>query len=212
MKIGFTFLLLWASIVGVVGQNWEQAMQKEGVTVWTRKLNWSQYKEFKGETVINSGLSDILSVFDDVTTYTHWIHNCIEALQISRESAFRGVRYTAIKAPWPVSDRDVVFKYTISQDPISKVVTLKLIGQKGLLPDKGRVRMTYMISSYQFIPLSKKETKVIYQSHNDPAGSIPTALINKMITETPFNTLVKLRKFVTSGNYKKQLFKEIKEF
>lgn len=212
MKFRFTLIILWATISSLFAQNWEPQICKEGVTVWTRKISWSDYKEFKGETIINGSLNDILSVFDDISSYTKWIYNCIEAKQIKRESAKRGIRYTAIKAPWPVSDRDVVFEYTVSQNINTKTVSVKLIGIKGVVPDCGRVRMTYMISSYEFTPVDKNKIKVIYQSHNDPAGSVPKSIVNTMITDTPFYTLLKLRELVKSGNYHKQIFKEIIEF
>ncbi len=211
MKIRFTIIILFATLSSLVAQNWEQEFTKDGVTVWTRKKSWSAYKEFKGEVVINANLCSILSVFDDINTYTKWLYNCIEAKQINQESKTKGVRYTAIKAPWPVSDRDIVFQYYVTQNKATKSVTLGLKGIKGMVPDCGRVRMTYMIGSYELIPLAKNKTKVIYQSHNDPAGSVPTAIINKTITETPYNTLLNLRKLVVSGNYKKQVYQEITE-
>lgn len=212
MKIRFTIIILFTTITSLFSQTWEQVLSKDAITIWTRKVSWSEYKEFKGETTINANLNTILSVFDDLTTYTKWVHNCIEATQIKRESSSRGTRYIAIKSPWPVSDRDVVFEYTVSQNRTTKVVNLKLIAVKGVVPDKGRVRMTYMISNYELTPLNKNKTKVIYQSHNDPAGSVPTAIINKTLTETPYNTLHKLKQVIASGKYKKQIFKEILEF
>lgn len=212
MKIRFTLFLIVVTISSLFAQNWEQKTHKDGITVWTRKVNQSDFKEFKGETIINGSLSDILSVFDDINCYTKWIHNCIEAKQVKRESAMKGTRYTAIKTPWPVSDRDVVFDYTVTQNRATKVVTSKLVGVKGGVPDKGRVRMTYMVGSYELTPIGKNKTKVAFQSHNDPAGKVPTSLVNQMITDTPYHTLIKLRALVHSGNYHKQIFKEITEF
>ncbi len=212
MKFRLLFLLLIASISSLIAQDWEQQFSKEGVSVWTRKISWSDYKEFKGETTVNGSLNEILSILDDINCYTKWVYNCIEAKQIKRESAFRGIRYTAIKAPWPVTDRDVVFEYTVSQNRTTKVVNIKLIGIKGVVPEKGRVRMTYMIGNYQLTPIGKNKTKVIFQSHNDPAGSVPTSIVNKMITDTPYNTLLNLKTLIKSGNYRKQVFNEIIEF
>lgn len=212
MKFRLLFLLLIASISSLIAQDWEQQFSKEGVSVWTRKISWSDYKEFKGETTVNGSLNEILSILDDINCYTKWVYNCIEAKQIKRESAFRGIRYTAIKAPWPVTDRDVVFEYTVSQNRTTKVVNIKLIGIKGVVPEKGRVRMTYMIGNYQLTPIGKNKTKVIYQSHNDPSGSVPTSIVNKMITDTPYNTLLNLKTLIKSGNYRKQVFNEIIEF
>lgn len=212
MKIRFTFLILFATISALFAQNWDQVLSKDGITVWTRTVSWSDYKEFKGETIINSNLENIISVFDDISTYTKWVHNCIVAEQIKRESDFRGTRYTAIKAPWPVKDRDVVFDYTVTQNRTTKAVSLKLIAKKGIIPDRGRVRMTYMISSYEIIPLDKSRIKVIYQSHNDPAGSVPTAIVNQTLTDTPYYTLLNLKKVIASGKFKKTVHKGLLEY
>jgi hypothetical protein len=209
LKLFVLFLLISPTIFA---QNWEQALSKDGITIWTRKISWSDYKEFKGETIINSNLENILSVFDDLSTYKDWVYNCISSEQIKRESLFRGTRYIAIKAPWPVKDRDVVFEYTVSQNKTTKVLTIKMIAIKGVVPDRGRVRMTFMIGSYEFTPIAKNKTKVVYLSHNDPAGSVPTAIINKTITDTPYYTLFNLKNVIASGKFKKQTHKEILEY
>lgn len=212
MRIRLTLILLIITTPTLFAQNWNQALSKEGITVWTRDVSGSDYKEFKSEVIINGTLNNIISIFEDLSTYPKWIHNCIEAEQIQKKGPLHGIRYTAIKSPWPITDRDVVFEYTVLQSKSSKIISIKLNSIKGLVPDRGRVRITQMISNYTLTPLTKNLTKITYQSHNNPAGNIPPSLANKSFTENPYHTLFKLRQLIASGNYKKQIFKEITEY
>jgi len=206
------FVILIINSTSIYSQAWEQELNKNNITVWTRKLSWSAYKEFKAETTINSTLSDILSVFDDISNYPSWVYNCISTDIISKESIYKGTVYIAIKAPWPVSDRDMVYQYSASQNATTKAIIIRMKAIKSNYPIKGKVRMTFMIGSYELIPIAKNKVKVVYQSHNDPSGEIPKAIVNKMITDTPYNTLLNLRTLVESKKFKKQIYKEVIEF
>jgi hypothetical protein len=44
---------------------------------------------------------------------------------------------------------------------------------------------------------------VTWQHHTEPGGSIPNWLVNKLIVDTPFNTLRNLRSIVQEEKYEK---------
>ena len=192
-------------------QEWNLEFEKNGIKVYTRKLDWSKIKEFKGETIINTNLGSIVSVFDDVNNYTKWVYNCVEAYRLKKESDFKGYIYTAIKTPWPVTNRDVVYQYSVSQNKTTKEVSFNVLAVKGMIPDKGNVRMTYMKSSYLLTPLDKNKVKVVFQNHSDPAGDVPESIINMFIKDTPYYTLLNLKRMIESPSFKKQFNDKILE-
>lgn len=206
-------ITLFALIQNVIfAQDWKLEMDKNNVKVWTRKLDWSNVKEFKGETIINSNLGSIVFVFDDVNNYTKWVYNCYESYRVKRESDFKGYIYTAIKTPWPVTNRDIVYQYSVSQNKTTKEVSFNVMAVKGMVPDKGNVRMTYMKSSYILTPIDKNRVKVVFQNHSDPAGDVPQSVLNMFITDTPYYTLLNLKKLIESPSFKRQTNKNILDF
>lgn len=196
-------VILFVGIFEVYSQNWVLEFEKNGIKVWTRKLDWSQIKEFKGETIINTNLGSIVYVLDDVNNYPTWVYNCIESYRVKKENDFKGYIYNVIKTPWPVKNRDFVYQYSVSQNKTTLVVSINTLAVKGMVPDKGYVRMTYVKSSYVLTPLDKNRVKVVFQNHSDPAGDVPQSIINMFITETPYYTLSNLRKMIESPNFKK---------
>jgi hypothetical protein len=192
-------------------QNWNLEFDKNGVKVWTRKLDWSKIKEFKGETIINSNLGSIIYVLDDTDNFPKWVYNCYEAKRLKKESEFRGVIYTAIKLPWPAKNRSVTYQYVATQDKATKVITLNMMSTKDIIKDDGNVRMTYMKSSYLITPLSANRVKIAFQSHADPAGDLPQSVINMFLIETPYQTLLNLKKIIESPGFKKQYLDHVEE-
>lgn len=212
LKIRLLLLnLLLVSSINIFSQNWKFEFEKDGVKVWTRKLDWSAIKEFKGETTINTNLGSVLYVLDDVENYPKWVYNCIQAYRVRKDSDYKGFIYSAIKTPWPVTNRDMVYQYSVSQNKTTLEVTLNVMAVKGMVPDKGFVRMTYMKSSYTLTPIEKNKVKVVFQNHSDPAGDVPLSIVNKFITDTPYYTLLNLRKMIENPHFKKHYNDKVKE-
>lgn len=205
------FAVFSLSFYPLIAQNWNLEFDKDGIKVYTRKLDWSKIKEFKGETIINTNLGSIVYVMDDVNNFTKWVYNCKEAYRVRKDNDFKGYIYTVIKTPWPVTNRDVVYQYVVSQNKTTKEVSLNVLAVSGMVPDKGNVRMTYMKSSYLLTPLDKNRVKVVFQNHSDPAGDVPMSVLNMFITDTPYYTLLNLKRMIESPSFKKQYNDKILE-
>jgi hypothetical protein len=175
-------------------QNWNLEFERNGVKVWTRKLDWSKIKEFKGEIVVNSNLGSIVSVFDDAENFPQWLYNCYKSLRIRKDSEFRGVMYTAIRFPWPAKNRSVTYQYVATQDKTTKEIIFNILATRDKIPDDGNVRITYMKATYVLTPLTPNRSRVVFQSHADPSGDLPQSVINMFLTETPYQTLLNLKK------------------
>ncbi len=205
------FLILILGSLSLVAQKWDFELEKNGVKVWTRKLDWSKIKEFKGEVTINSNLGSIISVLDDTENFPKWVYNCYKAKRLKKDSDFRGVIYTAIKLPWPAKNRSMSYQYVATQDKTSKEITLNMLTTKDKIPDDGNVRITYMKSTYTLTPINSSRVKVVFQSHADPAGDLPQSIINLFLTETPYQTLFNLKKIIESPGFKKQYLDHVEE-
>ena len=186
--------------------------QKNGVTVYTRKIEGSALKEFKGVTSIKTSLTSLIALMDDTAAYTQWLHNVTEAKLIQKINYYERITYTVIHAPWPVSDRDTITYSKITQDPKTKVITINLKGMPDKMPPQGgRVRVPALKGFWQFIPNKSGSVTVIYQVHSEPGGSIPDAIANSTTTDIPYNTLLNMHKVVKGEKYQNAKIPEVKE-
>lgn len=193
-------------------QAWELKEDKDGIKIYTRKIEGSSVKEFRGEIVVHSNLGSILALIDDVSSYPKWMHNCSYAERVKKISKESGYTYYVLKAPWPVIDRDSYVYYEVTQDLSNKAVTIAIKGIKDYLPKKdGRVRIPTIKGFWQLSPIKKGITHVVYQLHCESGGFVPAAIVNAYITETPYYNLLRLKKTVESPNFPKIVMKEVKE-
>lgn len=197
---------------GTAANEFTLEKDKNGVKVYTRKVEGSSLKEFKGVTAIKTSLMSLVALMDDTDSYTKWLHNVTEAKLLKAMNLKERVSYTVIHAPWPVSDRDAVTYSKISQHPKTKAVTIYLEGQASGYPaQSGKVRVPKLKGFWQFIPSSSGWVTVVYQVHSEPGGSIPDALANSTVVDLPYNTLLKMQAIVKQEKYQTAKVAEVQE-
>ena len=111
------------------------------------------------------------------------------------------ITYNETKAPWPVSNRDVVSrsKVVVTNDRIIHYIAA--INRPDLAPLKsGNVRMTEMNAQCTLIRKGAK-TLAIYQVKADPGGSLPAWLANKSSRDLPLNTILGLKRMAILPQY-----------
>lgn len=201
-----------AQLVGDAPAEFTLDKDKHGVKVYTRKIEGSSLKEFKGVTAIKTSLTSLVALMDDTDSYTQWLHNVKGAKLVQLINQKERITWTHINAPWPVSDRDTVTYSKIVQDPKSKTVTIYLKGVADKYPvQSGKVRVPALKGFWQFIPNASGYVTVIYQVHSDPGGSIPDAIANATATDIPYHTLLNMHKLVKNEKYQNAKIAEVKE-
>lgn len=205
------FLFLTPTLSAQANSNdWQLAKDSKGIKVYTRSIEGSPLKEFRGVTHINTSITSLLALMDDADACVDWMHNCKNQTLLSRPNNKGKYTYNHIGAPWPVKDRDmVVYSYT-EQDPNTYRVRVALKAVTGhKAKQKGIVRMTNMHGYWDFNPTPNGAVEVTYQMFTDPAGSIPSAIINSTVVDTPFNTLNNMRVKVQEEKYQTRVLKSI---
>lgn len=212
-KIGFIIsFLIVSTTFHLNSQTWNLRLDKDGVKISTRSIEGSNFQEFKGEVTIKSNMSGILKMIDSIPAYTHWMRNCIEAYRIKKINQSSGYSYYAIKAPWPVSDRDACTFYNVKQDTTTKVITVSLKAVPNYIPKKSdRVRIPSLTGFWQLTPVSKGVTKILYQVHCDIGGLVPAAIVNAYIADTPYSNLLTMKTYLESPKTPKIQLDNVKE-
>ena len=191
---------------------WELAKEGNGIKVYTRPVDGSNFKEYKGIMTLDASVSSLVALIDDTPAYPDWIDTCIEGKTIKRISPAESYTYTVNKAPWPVSNRDAVVRNVIRQDRETLVVTIEITGIPDFVPPKaGLTRVKYIKGFWQLRPLEEGKVEVIYQVHNEPGGKLPSWLVNSVVVNQPYRTLLNMKKMVKESRYREKKYEFIKE-
>ena len=150
---------------------------------------------------LHTTLRALCSVLYSVSTYDHWLHECRRSNTVEKvndtEGAIRIVYSTG------VGDRDVILGYKIKSG--GNNILMELVSKPELSPEeKGLVRVKRASGHWRLTPKQEGTVEVEYQFHMDPEPPwfIPRWLVNSYVPETPYCTLIKLRKEVDKTEHR----------
>lgn len=181
---------------------WDLVKDKDGIKVYTREVAGSPLKEYRGVVQVRTSLESLIALYYDPEACSEWIHNCKSAKVLKELSPTEKYIYSENEAPWPVSNRDLVFRAVITQNPDSKEVLITEEGVPNYIPENSCcIRIPEMKSYWKFTPLSSGVVEVTWQSHSNPGGRLPNFLVNSVVVDMPFETLSKMKEIVQRKKY-----------
>ncbi len=190
----FISILLFLSWNLCSGQNdCDLKISKDSIFVYTCKNPTSNLKAIKCNFTIRTTLSKLAGYILDVPAYTQWQYNTIESDLVKVISENEIIYRAVVHAPWPVTDRELVVKVKITQDPSSKIMTVRASNISSYLPENNDyVRIKESFGAWIVTPQEDGLLKVVYSFKVDPGGSIPAWLLNLAIAEGPYQTFKNL--------------------
>ncbi len=201
-KLSLLLLFFCVSPVAALDkeQGWELVKQENGITVYTRKLAGSDYKEFRGEININANINKLLTFINDGTHCSAWRYKCIKMLNLRD-----GYLYRLSHLPWPFSNRYTVMRSQTFFDQQNNSYTVKLTNiKRSKLPQKilqqlpkpeDTVQMRYSDGYWKFrLTPSSNNIHITYQMHSDANANLPSELTHLGIINSAFMTLDNLQK------------------
>lgn len=213
-KVAGLALLLLAS-VACQASEWELARDRSGIKVWTRDEPGYPIRAFKAVTTVDSSLAGLVSLIMDTDRVSDWAYRILKVEVLARDDAAATfVIRTETDFPWPLSNRDVVLAGQIAQDDKTRVVMIRSrstpAGQYPLNPDF--VRMPDMVGDWIFRPLGGGKVEVTMVGRANPSGNIPFGVVNLIIHETPYRTLLGLRQVIGTERYQRSRLAQIREW
>ncbi len=190
---------------------WREEKREQGISVFTREVENSAFREFRGEAKVDAEINQIMAVLDDTEAFTKWMYNCRQAVLLHKSSLLDRYQYLLNDFPWPAADREMLIRNQISQDPATRVTRISLesvaedelpASSRDAVPKaKGVKRVTALRGYFELTPQEDGTTNVVFQLHLDPAGGLPSGLVNSLIVDNPFETLKQLRVVVQQSQY-----------
>ena len=198
--MGLVLLLSCAACVFAREHLWELQKNQEGIKVFTRPVEGSSIYEFKAQTIVNAPLEKVAAFYERVDRISEWFHRSKEVRLLTRLSETESLVYFAADLPWPLSDRDGVYRRLRTDDKSKGTVIYNLSSAGDIYPrQKGRVRVLYLNAEWRFQHLPDNRTAVHFRMHTAAGGFIPPALINTFTVPLPFKTLRNFRALVNEA-------------
>jgi len=182
----------------LLASDWTLKKDKGGITVFTRDVPGSRFKEAKAEAEVNTSLAAALKVVEDIGSYHLWVPDISEMKVLAKISDNESIVYEHEHTMFLVQDRDCIIRVTKSKDSKTNISTLKITSLPDYMPKrKGIVRLKKITASWTFIPNKDKGTvKITYQMYNEPGGHISAGLSNGYIVKRVFTMITNLEKMV----------------
>ncbi len=177
--------------------SWRLDREQDGIVVYTRPVEGSGIREFKGSALVAASVDSIRALLRDADHFKDWFPNTIESRLLDRDGNV-AYQYSVLDLPWPVSDRDNVFRSETETDSATGRISIRVTAAPDYHPEQPeRVRVRRALGQWLLEPVSPVETQVTFTMHLEPGGGVPQWLINTQVVETPFDALTHLRTAVT---------------
>jgi uncharacterized membrane protein len=200
MKRALVFILiltLFAGPLPAADFPWKLKKDERGVQVHVRPVEGSEILEYKGAVTVDRPLQEVVAFYEDAGRMPEWFHQCQESRLLEKKSETEKILYFALDLPWPVKDRDSVYRRIRTTDSATGRVEYHASVVPGILPEyPGRIRMPAVRGFWRFTPLGENRTEIYYQQHGDAGGHIPAWLINQLAVSIPFHSLTRFRELL----------------
>ena len=203
MKLKFLQVLFLSILYNLVftgilsGQAWNFIKERDGIKIYTRNEEDNPVKSFKGEMDLVASMEQISKIIGSIESFDWWADDIseIKVLDYSREKYIK--YYLVYDVPWPLEDRDLCVETLITNDTIKGTRLVKATPLVGVIPEKpDKVRIKNYWQSWTIEPAGAGILHLTLEGSVDPAGAIPTWIINMVITNTPMNVMTKAREQV----------------
>jgi hypothetical protein len=177
------------------GQTWEFAKEKDGIRIYTMKVDGKPLKAYKGIAEINAPADKVFALIEDVNNTDWWDKNLSQIKVLGYEKN-RFARYHLIfDMPWPVSDRELYVDAKVTVEPETGIRQITAGPLKVDIPaQKEMIRIDEYRQTWTVRPVNPNLTHVTLEGFVNPGGSLPAWVINMFIVDSPMNSIGEIRK------------------
>lgn len=204
VRLCLLVLCLFGGVAEASETAWRLDRDKDGIQIYTRAVQGSDFRAIRGETRIRGRLSSVVALLQDMSFWPK-LNRIISSARVHQQlSETESLVYLQMNMPWPVSDRDVLNRRQVRQDERTMVVELKEAATtSATLPtDSSYVRIVRSTQSWTLTPGGDGTVDVSWFTHTDPNGPIPAAVVNMLSVGAPFESLTTMRDAIEGGKYK----------
>lgn len=170
----------------------ELQKEEDGIKVYTVDNPNSDFKGIKGTITINSDYESFHKLVTNCEAHKEIFPNSMGLELLEEAKGKYLIYYSAFDAPWPLDDREGVYKMNFDFNPSKRVYYVRSVdGYKESRND--RVRLTDSETKWIVIESVDGRLSIEHIVFASPGGDIPSWLANSVIIDQPINTLKAIR-------------------
>lgn len=203
MSVARFALLLALLAADAHAGHWRQFLDENGVKGYARSVAGSDILEVRSTMVIPARIEVVGAVLRDVEGLKRPGTSCLEARFVEKKDRNHYTFYVAYDFPWPLSNRDAVIRvntrYLVDKGRV--IADLRAVRHPRVPERDGFVRIRDLRAQFVVEYLGRNRTGVIYTSRMDPAGRIPTFLVNRAAKSNLKDSADDLRRATRKDEY-----------
>ena len=206
-SLGFALLIMSLSATAISTKTkykWTLVKEIDGINIFEADVKGADVVAFRGETTLKFPLERVVSSLADMKRKEEWMHDLKQVKTLEVINPRIRIECYHSGTPWPLSDRDFIYKAEFKYFPKVETFVLNLQNttHKDMPPRKGVVRGKIIDSNYYISKTDKLNvTKMAVEILVDPMGSVPKWLVNIFQKDWPMNTLTSLKKLMQDPTF-----------
>jgi len=222
--MSYNFLMRCVMVIALLlsiceAGEWELVKEDEGIAVYTRSVEGSDFLAFKGETVVEGSIDALVAVLYDTPSAPAWLHQCSFGMTLEEVSFEENYVFQIYDLPFPASNREVILHAHLSLSEGSALLDTREangfcdsqpVGRCRYVKEVDLTRIEKSRGRYLFVTEENNRTRVVWQQYIEPGGYLPDWLLNALIVDLPFNSLSRLRELVKTEKYRSTTIQQLR--
>ena len=199
IKYTGTFLLLIFLMSSAFSQEneWKLKKDKHGIQVFVRDSEDSPIKEYLALMEVSASTEECWKIMDEVDNHPEWMAKIKHAEKLSENPDGSNYTYYQVDFPFPFDDRDLILFISTVSTKNPTTIRINIEDRADHIPVKKKLkRLTGNYGYWEFTATEDNTTSVKYQFRSD-GGGMPGWLVNLFIVQTPFETMLNMKKRLT---------------
>ena len=173
---------------------WKFENREHGITVSRRERSGRGLSAFRGEGKFKAPALKVLAVILDTREVERWAYGITSARSVRHIDDRNELVYLYSNTPWPVRDRDMVVRRTVSVIKPGQEFAVALRCEPSASAErKGIIRVRSCESSFRVRKVDAATTEIIYEMSLDPQGSLPQWASVFVARTAPVKTLLAIQ-------------------
>jgi len=179
---------------------WEALPEREGVKVYYLKIPGTTLMQYKAVGRFRAALRNIVSFMRDPTVCDDV--GCVDSRVLEKIDSRHEYQTFTYRYPAPFKPRQFVVIEQVSQDPVSRQVTVEYLGTPYKIPpDDCCVRVPRMNNKWKFAPRADGSVDVEFLIDNYEGGFMPAFVSNYFSRESAYEAPAGLAMLLTQKKY-----------
>lgn len=176
-----------------INPKWMPIEDKDGIAVYKTEVSGTKVVGFRGETTVYASAEKVMHVLLDNDHRKDWVDRLKVSKVLEQTGPFEYVIYQEFNLPWPMKNRDFVYRGRAVRDSEGRVVLTLRSEEHKDAPKSAGVRAELKESKYIITPIGKYKCKLEVEILSDPKGAIPSWLVNLIQKNWPSKTLSSIK-------------------